>query len=71
ILTSAVTGQGVENLATRIVRELVPEEHDEPSLLAGAVPFTPRQLDLIAALGQPAKPGGPASHFAADGASRT
>ncbi len=70
ILTSAVTGQGVENLATRIVRELVPEEHDEPSLLAGAVPFTQRQIDLIAALGQPTDSYRTATHAAADDGSR-
>lgn len=70
IVTSAVTGQGIENLATRIVRELVPEEHDEPSLLAGAVPFTQRQVDRITALGRPVEPGGPVSHVPADGANR-
>jgi tRNA modification GTPase len=52
VFTSAVTGQGIEPLAARIVRALVPEEIDDPSLLAGAVPFTPRQGDMIAALGR-------------------
>jgi tRNA modification GTPase len=56
LFTSAVTGQGIETLGARIVRELVPEEVDDPTLLAGAVPFTPRQCALIAALGQPADP---------------
>ncbi len=56
VFTSAVTGQGIEQLAARIVRELVPEEIDDPTLLAGAVPFTPRHCDLIVALGQPADP---------------
>lgn len=45
--TSAVTGAGIDELAARIVHSLVPEEIAEPSLLAGAVPFTPRQLELI------------------------
>lgn len=52
IVTSAVTGLGIERLAARIVRELVPEEEDDPELLAGAVPFTRRQLDLIMTLEQ-------------------
>lgn len=52
IVTSAVTGQGIELLAARIVRELVPEEENDPALLAGAVPFTQRQVDLIAAFEQ-------------------
>jgi len=54
LLTSAVTGLGVEQLVARIVRELVPEEEDDPELLAGAVPFTQRQLDLLLTLGQSA-----------------
>lgn len=40
ICTSAVTGAGIAELAAAIVRRLVPEEHDDPSLLAGPVPFT-------------------------------
>ncbi len=42
--TSAATGAGIADLAAAIVRRLVPEEHAEPDLLAGAVPFTPRQV---------------------------
>lgn len=45
--TSVVTGRGVEELVARIVRRLVPEEADDPSLLAGAVPFTPRQVHML------------------------
>jgi len=47
IRTSAVTGQGIAELATAIIQRLVPEEHDDPSLLAGAVPFTERQFHLL------------------------
>jgi tRNA modification GTPase len=44
LLTSAVTGRGIDDLIAAIVSRLVPEEQDEPSLLAGPVPFTPRQV---------------------------
>lgn len=44
LLTSAVTGAGIDEVIAAIVRRLVPEERDEPSLLAGPVPFTPRQV---------------------------
>jgi tRNA modification GTPase len=47
IRTSAVTGEGIPELATAIVRRLVPEEHGDPTLLAGAVPFTQRQVDRL------------------------
>ena len=47
LTTSAVTGLGIEALAAAIVARLVPEEHDDPALLTGAVPVTPR---LAAAL---------------------
>ena len=47
IRTSTVTGRGIEELATAIVRHLVPEEHDDPTLLAGAVPLTDRQMQEI------------------------
>ena len=47
VWTSGLTGEGVEELVTRIVRALVPEEADEPELLAGPVPFTGRQVDLL------------------------
>lgn len=47
ICTSAVTGAGIADVAAAIVRGLVPEERDDPSLLAGAVPFTQRQLALL------------------------
>jgi tRNA modification GTPase len=45
--TSALTGQGIAALEARIVAALVPEDHDEPGLLDGPVPFTPRQVELI------------------------
>jgi tRNA modification GTPase len=45
--TSAVTGRGIDELVARVVRRLVPEAGDQPALLAGAVPFTPRQVRLI------------------------
>ena len=47
VWTSAVSGTGVAALAAEIVRRLVPEEIDEPDLLDGAVPFTPRQVALV------------------------
>jgi tRNA modification GTPase len=40
IRTSTVTREGIAELAAAIVRRLVPEEQDEPMLLAGPVPFT-------------------------------
>jgi tRNA modification GTPase len=43
MVTSAVTGAGIERLIAAIVARLVPEQRDDPSLLAGAVPFTERQ----------------------------
>ena len=45
--TSARTGTGVDRLAARIVELLVPEEAESPELLAGAVPFTPRQVACL------------------------
>ncbi len=44
ILTSAIEGQGIAELADAIVARLVPED---ASLLDGPVPFTPRQVALI------------------------
>ena len=52
--TSAVTGAGVATLAARIAAALVPEERAEPDLLAGAVPFTLRQVEEIRRLASPA-----------------
>ncbi len=49
IRTSAVTGEGIDALAEAIVQRLVPEESAEPDLLAGAVPFTERQVEWIRA----------------------
>jgi tRNA modification GTPase len=40
IRTSTVTGEGIAELAAAIVQRLVPEEHEDPTLLAGPVPFT-------------------------------
>ena len=47
IRTSAVTGTGIDLLADHIVAALVPEERSDPTLLDGAVPFTPRQLAAL------------------------
>jgi len=47
IPTSVVTGLGIDALAAAIVQRLVPEERDDPTLLAGAVPFTDRQVGLL------------------------
>lgn len=47
VWTSAVTAAGIEELAARIVERLVPEERDDPGLLAGPVPFTERQVRAI------------------------
>ena len=52
--TSAVTGAGIADLAAAIVARLVPEDRTEPDLLAGAVPFTPRQVAFIRGLTRPA-----------------
>jgi tRNA modification GTPase len=46
-VTSAATGEGTERLAAAIVRRLVPEEHDAPGLLDGAVPFTAAQVAAV------------------------
>jgi tRNA modification GTPase len=53
VWTSAVSGAGVASLAAEIVRRLVPEEADDPSLLAGVVPFTERQVALVEGLRVP------------------
>jgi tRNA modification GTPase len=50
VWASAVTGVGIAALAAEIVRRLVPEEAEEPELLAGAVPFTERQVALVETL---------------------
>lgn len=50
VCTSAATGAGIDELARRIVAAVVPEETDAPDLLAGAVPFTPRQVELVRGL---------------------
>jgi tRNA modification GTPase len=47
IRTSAVTGLGIDALAAAIVRRLVPEESDDPPLLAGPVPFTARHVEML------------------------
>ena len=57
IVTSAVTGAGVDTLIAAIVERLVPEERLDPDLLAGAVPFTQRQLDAIETLVGPPRGG--------------
>ena len=47
VVTSAVTGLGIDELAAAIVAALVPEDADDPDLLAGPVPFTERQVEAI------------------------
>jgi hypothetical protein len=47
IWTSVITGDGIGDLATEIVRRLVPEETEDPGLLTGAVPFTDRQMAVV------------------------
>ena len=47
VATSAATGAGIDRLVAAIVARLVPEEHDDPGLLAGAVPVTPGQVDAV------------------------
>ena len=47
LATSAVTAEGIDDLVVAIVDALVPEERRDPGLLAGAVPFTPRQVAAI------------------------
>ena len=50
VVTSVVTGLGIDELATRIAAALVPEDRGEPGLLDGPVPFTPRQVDALRSL---------------------
>lgn len=50
VLTSAVTGAGIEELSAMIIDRLLPEERGDPALLAGPVPFTPRQIVEIEAI---------------------
>jgi tRNA U34 5-carboxymethylaminomethyl modifying GTPase MnmE/TrmE len=47
VVTSVVTGLGIDRLADRIVAMLVPEDVADPDLLAGAVPFTAAQVTLV------------------------
>jgi len=47
VVTSAVTGVGIDELAAAIVAALVPEDVAEPGLLDGPVPFTERQVEAI------------------------
>ena len=47
IHTSAHTGLGIDTLAAAIVQRLVPEEHDDPMLLTGPVPFTARHVEML------------------------
>ena len=49
VATSAVAGTGIREIAARIVAAVVPEAED-PHLLAGAVPFTPRQVEVVRGL---------------------
>ena len=48
LVTSAVTGEGIDDLVAAIVDRLVPEEGRDSGLLAGPVPFTSRQVEAIA-----------------------
>ncbi len=50
VWTCAVTGEGIDRLAARIVAALVPEELAEPGLFAGGMPFTARQVRELEAL---------------------
>lgn len=50
IATSAMTGAGIGDLIAAVVARLVPEAQADPTLLAGAVPFTPRQVEAIETL---------------------
>lgn len=52
VVTSAVTGEGVESLAQRIVDILVPEAKPDDECLAHGVPLTPQQLEQVVALQQ-------------------
>jgi len=51
VITSAITGQGMAALVAAIGERLVPEDREDPDLLAGAVPFTPRQVEMIGRVG--------------------
>ncbi|MDA0254973.1 MAG: 50S ribosome-binding GTPase [Planctomycetota bacterium] len=54
IVTSAVTGEGIDELAGLIVSRLIPEASTDPDLLRGPVPFTSRQVEAIRRLATPA-----------------
>jgi tRNA modification GTPase len=61
VVTSALTGQGIAALEQQIIAALVPEDQDDPGLLDGPVPFTPRQFECIRLLKPAAsEPGGAA-----------
>lgn len=47
VVTSAVTGHGIDDLADSIVDRLVPEQRRDPPLLEGPVPFLERHVGLI------------------------
>jgi len=47
IVTSVVDGRGIAELATAIIEKLIPELRDDPTLLDGPVPFTPRQVAMM------------------------
>ena len=53
VATSAVTGEGIDDLIAAIVDRLVPEERRDSDVLAGPVPFTPRQVATIARMVAP------------------
>jgi tRNA modification GTPase len=58
VVTSSVTGRGIDNLAAAIVAALVPEHVAEPGLLAGPVPFTQRQIRIVRGLAEGPRVGG-------------
>lgn len=56
IVTSTVSGVGLDELMAAVVERLVPAERLDPALLAGPVPFTHRQLAEIDAVVRTATP---------------
>jgi len=53
VVTSAVTGLGIDELAEAIIARLIPEASADADFLRGPVPFTTRQVEVIHRLASP------------------
>ena len=59
VQTSALAGTGIDALAAGMISRLMPEDLADPLLLSGPVPFTQRQVEIIAQLRRLAVADGP------------